>query len=102
MGELSLRWSSRHGFPRSHRGKSHHPQRSRYVLSCTRPRRGRTDGVKDQEVFHPAKQPLDRLQGPNPNLDTTERNHYTGPHSAVKVDHSFAASDIDTAGKCSF
>jgi hypothetical protein len=37
---------------------------------------------------------LDRLQGPNLNLNTTKRNHYTGPHSAVKVDHSFAASDI--------
>ena len=36
---------------------------------------------------------LDRLQGPNLNLDTTKRNHYTGPHSAAKVNHFFAASD---------
>src|SRR6266700_675892 len=51
MGELSLRWPSRHGFPRSHRGKSHHPQGSRQVLSCTRPQRRRTAGIKDQESF---------------------------------------------------
>src|SRR6266702_1526671 len=51
MGELSLRWPSRHGFPRSHRGKSHHPQDSRQVLSCTRPQRRRTAGIKDQESF---------------------------------------------------
>src|SRR6266480_1326004 len=37
---------------------------------------------------------LDRLQGPHLNLDTTERNHDTGPHSAAKVDHFFAAADI--------
>src|SRR6266576_207785 len=36
---------------------------------------------------------LDRLQGPHLNLDTTERNHDTGPHSAAKVDHFFAAAD---------
>src|SRR6266581_6880155 len=36
---------------------------------------------------------LDRLQRPTLNLHTTERNHYTGPHSAAKVDHFFAASD---------
>src|SRR5947207_8208985 len=38
---------------------------------------------------------LDRLQGPHLNLDTTERNHDTGPHSAAKVDHFFAAADSD-------
>ncbi len=38
---------------------------------------------------------LDRLQRPTLNLHTTERNHYTGPHSAAKVDHFFAASDND-------
>src|SRR6266700_7958177 len=39
---------------------------------------------------------LDRLQRPTLNLHTTERNHYTGPHSAAKVDHFFAASDTGT------
>src|SRR6266550_8101895 len=37
---------------------------------------------------------LDRLQGPHLNLDTTERNHDAGPHSAAKVDHFFAAADM--------
>ena len=39
------------------------------------------------------------LQGRNPQLDATKRNHHTGPHSTAKVDHSFAAADNSDLNK---
>ncbi len=81
MGGLSARWPRRHGFPRSHRGRRHHPQDPRQVLSCPPPQRRRRSSMRIKGSRLPG--PLERTYGHNfnwpPQSVTTLPVHFLPP-----------------------